>query len=228
VDHVFVDCGPVGLAGRGGHGHNDCLSFEAALDAVHLVTDCGAFVYTASFAERNRFRSTAFHNTPCVDGTEMNRLQPDLLWSLEYDARPVVRRFEAGPEEDLFCGAHAGYERLPAPVTPVRTIALDHRRHALTVTDAFEGSGRHRIEIPLHLAPGVTASEAGPGRLVLHSGRRVFGLDWEPAGSWGLTIGEGRVSRSYGVAVSTVRLAFSREGALEPGFTIRIAPLDHP
>jgi len=105
---------------------------------------------------------------------------------------------------------------------------LDHRRHALTVTDAFEGSGRHRIEIPLHLAPGVTASEAGAGRLVLRSGRRVFGLDWEPAGSWALTIGEGRVSPSYGVAVRTVRLAFSREGALLPGFTIRIAPLDHP
>ena len=163
ADHVFVDCGPVGLAGRGGHGHNDCLSFEAALDGVHLVTDCGAFVYTASFAERNRFRSTAFHNTPCVDGAEMNRLQPDLLWSLEYDARPVVRRFETGTETDIFCGAHAGYGRLPAPVTPVRTIVLDHRSHALTITDAFEGAGRHRIEIPLHLAPGVTASEEGAG-----------------------------------------------------------------
>ncbi|MGI9302868.1 MAG: heparinase II/III family protein, partial [Gammaproteobacteria bacterium] len=31
VDHVFIDCGPVGLGGRGGHGHNDCLSFEAIL-----------------------------------------------------------------------------------------------------------------------------------------------------------------------------------------------------
>jgi uncharacterized heparinase superfamily protein len=55
-DHVFVDCGPVGLAGRGGHGHNDCLSFEAVLDGVHLVTDCGAYVYTASPEWRNRFR----------------------------------------------------------------------------------------------------------------------------------------------------------------------------
>ena len=64
VDHVFVDCGRIGLADRGGHGHNDCLSFEAVLDGVHLVTDCGSFVYTRSFEERNRFRSTASHNTP--------------------------------------------------------------------------------------------------------------------------------------------------------------------
>ena len=153
LDHVFVDCGRIGLADRGGHGHNDCLSFEASLDGVHLVSDCGAFVYTRSFEERNRFRSTAYHNTPQVDGEEINRFKPGLLWDLEYDARPSVRRFETGAEADLFCGAHAGYERLPAPVTPVRTIVLDHRTHALTITDAFEGTGLHRIEIPLHLAP---------------------------------------------------------------------------
>ncbi len=138
----------------------------------------------ASFAERNRFRSTAYHNTPQVDGAEMNRLQPDLLWSLEYDARPVVRRFETSTEADVFCGAHAGYERLPAPVTPVRTIVLDHRSHALTITDAFEGAGRHRIEIPLHLAPGVDRVRGRRGSPGPAPGSRVFGLDWEPAGSW--------------------------------------------
>src|SRR5690606_33783364 len=47
-DHVFVDCGPVGLAGRGGPGHNDCLSFDAKLDGVQLDSDAGAFSYTAS------------------------------------------------------------------------------------------------------------------------------------------------------------------------------------
>ncbi len=35
VDHVFIDCGPLGLAGRGGHGHNDCLAFEAVLQELN-------------------------------------------------------------------------------------------------------------------------------------------------------------------------------------------------
>jgi uncharacterized heparinase superfamily protein len=224
VDHVFIDCGPVGLAGRGGHGHNDCLAFEAVLDGVHLVSDCGAFVYTASFAERNRFRSTASHNTPCVDGEEINRLRPDLLWTLRYDAKPQVRSFETGPETDTFCGAHAGYERLIPPVTPVRTIVLDHRAHRFLVRDAFEGSGRHRIEIPLHLAPGVAATEAAPGRVVLQVRGRRFSLEWHPTEAWSFTIGEGRVSPSYGVALPCVRLAWSREGSLEPGLDVHIAP----
>ena len=227
TDHVFVDCGRVGLADRGGHGHNDCLSFEAALDGVHLVTDCGSFVYTRSFAERNLFRSTAFHNTPKVDGQEQNRIDPQLLWQLRYDARPELRAFETGALRDLFRGSHAGYRKLASPVTTVREIVLEHASHALTVRDTFEGAGRHRVEVPLHLAPGVGASLLEPGRLELRAGARVFRLEWEASEDWALEIGRGRVSPSYGVAVDSVRLVFEREGELLP-LTVRIAPAHVP
>jgi len=224
ADHVFFDCGPVGLAGRGGHGHNDCLAFEAVLDGVHLVTDCGAFLYTASFAERNRFRSTAYHNTPRVDAQEINRIQPDRLWSLENDARPDVRVFEAGAERGRLIGAHTGYRRLVPPVTPVRTIELDHASHSLLIHDSFEGSGSHRIEVPLHLASGVAASVRSAGVVELRAGGRCFKLEWEPSRAWALEIGTGRVSPSYGVVRPIVRLLFSREGPLEPPLSVRIAP----
>jgi uncharacterized heparinase superfamily protein len=224
ADHVFVDCGPVGLAGRGGHGHNDCLAFEAVLDGVHLATDCGAFLYTASFAERNRFRSTAYHNTPRVDSQEINRMRPNQLWSLENDAKPEVRAFETGAERDRFIGAHAGYRRLVPPVTPVRTIELDHASHALLIHDSFEGSGSHRIEVPLHLAPGVAASVRSGGVVELRAQGRRFKLEWEPSEVWALEIGAGRVSPSYGVARPIVRLLFSRDGPLEPPLSVRIAP----
>src|SRR5262249_24015097 len=46
-DHVFVDCGPVGLAGRGGHGHNDALAFEAWLDGSSVIVDSGTYTYTS-------------------------------------------------------------------------------------------------------------------------------------------------------------------------------------
>jgi len=224
LDHVFIDCGPIGLAGRGGHGHNDCLSFEAVLMGVPLVSDCGAYVYTADFAERNRFRSTASHNTPVVDGQEMNGLRPELLWVLEYDARPELRRFETGEDADTFCGAHAGYGRLVSPVTPVRTIVLDHQNHRLLVRDAFEGEGVHRFEVPLHLAPGVEAREKGAGRLSLTAPGRRFRLGWEPVAEWSVEIGRGRVSPRYGVAVPVTRLVFRREGPPAPALSVRIEP----
>jgi len=88
--HVVVDCGPVGFGNRGGHGHNDILSFELFLNGFNVVTDCGAYLYTASREWRNRFRSTAFHNTVQVGDEELNRfLGPDALWQLHYDAVPV-------------------------------------------------------------------------------------------------------------------------------------------
>jgi len=223
VDHVFIDCGRVGLADRGGHGHNDCLSFEAALAGVHLVSDCGSFVYSASFDERHRFRSTAYHNTPRIDGAEMNRIDPKLMWDVSYDATPEVRSFETGAARDRFVGAHAGYARLTPPVTPVRTITLDHAAHTLLVQDSFEGSGRHRVEVPLHLAPRVTALVRSPGVLALEAEGHSFTLEWEPAQAWSLEIGAGRVSPSYGVAVPVVRLVFSRAGELRP-LTVRIKP----
>lgn len=224
VDHVFVDCGPVGLAGRGGHGHNDCLAFEAVLDGRHLVTDCGTFVYTASFAERNRFRSTASHNTPRVDGEEINRMQADHLWTLACDAKPEVRRFETGHERDVFCGSHAGYARLSTPVRPVRTIELHHAEHRLVVRDRFEGAGQHLFEVPFHLAPGVEAAVLAAGVVELRVAHRCFRLDWGPIDAWELEVNTGRVSPSYGVAQRILRLLFRREGPLEPGLDVSVSP----
>src|SRR5262249_33653523 len=46
--HVIVDCAEVGMRGRGGHGHNDILSFELWLDGINWITDCGAYLCTAA------------------------------------------------------------------------------------------------------------------------------------------------------------------------------------
>src|SRR4029079_8371887 len=117
--HVIVDCGDVGMRGRGGHGHNDILSFELFLNGFNVVTDCGAYLYTASREWRNLFRSTAFHNAVQVDDEEVNRfISPDALWQLQYDAHPVDVLLTRRPRVDLFCGSPHGAEPPPSPGTP--------------------------------------------------------------------------------------------------------------
>jgi hypothetical protein len=106
----------------------------------------------------------------------------------------------------------------------VRTIVLDHERHTLTIQDAFEGDGRHRITIPLHLAPGVAVRREGRGLLLLEAGNQRFTLSWNPSEAWSLEVGEGRVSPSYGVTLPAVRLAWSREGPLDQTLTVRLGP----
>ena len=226
-DHVFIDCGPLGLAGRGGHGHNDCLSFEAVLDGVHWITDCGAYVYTASYRDRNLFRSTAYHNTPRVDGEEINRfVHPDYLWLLQNDAIPTVKRWETGFERDVFQGSHGGYRRLPCPVTPERTITLGHETHRLLIQDRFEGEGEHTVEIPLHLAPGVAVEILSPDLLSLAREQRHLILQWSDPDDWELAVEPARVSSRYGVVAATRRIIWRRSGFLNKPLTVSLRPAD--
>lgn len=217
-DHVFVNCGPVGLAGRGGHGHNDCLSFEATLDGTKLVTDCGSYVYTASPEWRNRFRATAAHNTPQIDGAEQNRI-PRSLWLLENDALPQPLLVE----EFRFRGAHTGYLRLADPVRPVRTIALEPELHALLVHDEYETRALHDIAVPFHLVEGVDPVDRGDGSIDL--GR--FVMRWRSPEPWQRDIEDAWVSPSYGVKRPIRRVVCRRIGAVSP-LTVVIAPAGVP
>lgn len=222
-DHIFVDCGPLGLSGRGGHGHNDLLSFEAVLDGVHLVTDCGAYLYTADYKERNRFRSTAYHNTPSVDGAEINRfIRPDYLWFLHDDAAFEVEERSFGEETDRLCVSHNGYARLPSPVIIRRTFALNHSTHRLHIEDAFVGEGPHLVEVPLHLAEGVSAAISEHG-VELAAGNKGFALTWNHPREWQVRVEEARVSPTYGVVRPIQRISWTRRGELRP-LQITLAP----
>lgn len=209
-DHVFIDCAPVGLAGRGGHGHNDCLSFEATLDGVRLIVDPGSYVYTASFKERDRFRSTASHNTPIVDGVEINRsLGPRSIWSLGNDAQPILSEWRLGTDEESFCGGHAGYRRLTPPVEVRREIRLRHSRHRLEIVDHIAGLDGRTVEIPLHLAPGVEAHPTGPTELRLRIHEKIFQLTWSAEADWTFHQQSIWVSPSYGCRQPSIRLSWT-------------------
>jgi hypothetical protein len=223
-NHVFIDCGPVGLAGRGGHGHNDCLAFEAMLEGCLLVTDCGSYVYTASYADRNRFRSTGSHNTPQVDAEELNRFPGPLdIWSLRYDAVPSLREFTPGPASDRFVGTHRGYQRLPGSPQPQRTIVLDHDRSALVIQDEIRGVGSHGVEIPLHLGIGVTVEPGAPEVMTLRLGAAEFTLLWEGIG-WTCSVENARCSPSYGACHPIRRLVWRRSGMLPATLRMCLAP----
>jgi uncharacterized heparinase superfamily protein len=191
------------------------LSFEAVLDRVHLVTDCGAYLYTADYRERNLFRSTAFHNTPRIDEQEINRfVRPEYLWQLHDDAAPEVREVTLGPWADRLTVSHGGYRRLESPVTPVRTFELEHATHRLTISDEFDGVGDHTVEVPLHLAPGVEVQSSAPGRIILQSRERQFCITWHSELPWVVRTEQGRVSSTYGVAHASTVLIWQRTGPL--------------
>ena len=200
--HVVIDCGEVGFGGRGGHGHNDILSFELFFNGFNVVTDCGAYLYTASREWRNRFRSTAFHNTVHADGEELNRfIAPDALWQLRYDATPVNAALQHGDRVDRFTGGHRGYARLAPPISHTREITVDKERPRVLVHDRIGGEGRHELVWRFHLDPAVAVAIDGDDVRLSHEGARVWVMPDAGAAALSLTLEDGWVSPGYGVKV---------------------------
>jgi hypothetical protein len=201
--HVIIDCGEVGMHGRGGHGHSDITSLEVWLDGMNLVSDCGAYLYTSSREWRNRFRSTAFHNVVQVDGEELSRLvSPDHLWQLRDDARPRGVVWQWGDRADYFRGTHDGYGRLDPPVLVTREVLLDKKGPDILIRDSLEGAGARELRWRFHLDPAVTAEKDldidHDVRLIV-GGRDAWFQVVQPAAESSVTIDEGWVSPSFGV-----------------------------
>src|SRR5215831_11969762 len=110
-DYLLVSNGVVGTKGFGNHKHNDLLSFEYHHSGVPLVVDPGSYVYTSDFDARNRFRSTASHNTLEVDWREQNDLKPEWIFRLFETSHAEHLAFEELPDYVEYRGRHHGYER---------------------------------------------------------------------------------------------------------------------
>lgn len=222
--YLFVDAGPVGAGGTGGHGHNDCLAFEWHAHGRPLLTDSGSFVYTASPEWRHRFRSTELHNTIRVDGAEINRIPSPLsLWSLANDAKPLPARLTRTPDEETLEAGHTGYRRLSPPVTVFRKFTLAHRPERLRLEDRLEGAGVHAVEFFFHAAPGALADKRSDNRVEFRwpdSSRagieRVGGPDvhWEERSGWFSPSYGIRLERPVWVARAEVELPFTVEWEL--------------
>jgi hypothetical protein len=212
--HVVIDCGDVGMRGRGGHGHNDILGFELFMNGLNVITDCGAYLYTASRDWRNRFRSTAFHNVVQVDDEEVNRfVGPDALWQLENDARPAVVQWITDPNGAYFAGSHTGYQRLAPPVFVRREVLMDDARGRVVLRDSIDGDGSRRLTWRFHFDPAVTPELVDGGLRVRGGDREVWMTFADGAGRTARLEGAW-VSPAYGVREPSQVLVIERTAPL--------------
>ena len=193
--HVFIDADDIGTRGKGGHGHNDTLSFELWCDGSPLIVDSGTFAYTSDSHLRNQFRSTSAHNTIMVDGKELAEFAG--LWSVRSDrTNPRVLDFAKKVDRQIIEAEHYGYFRRPLGTIHRRRIELMVNPFGFVVTDVLSGSGSHDVESFLHFAPGVVL-ERGDPRSIVAKARNASYLISVSNGK--LKTEEGWSSPSYGV-----------------------------
>ncbi|MEW6201400.1 MAG: alginate lyase family protein, partial [bacterium] len=148
--YLLISCGLNGQNGNGGHAHNDKLSFELNMNGHDVIVDPGTYIYIPYPEWRNRFRSTRWHNTVCVDGEEQNRFIKRSLFCLEQDAHTRCLRWDTSGSEQIFTGEHDGYARLPSPVIHRRTIRWDKSKRTIFITDFLKTNSEHCYEISFH------------------------------------------------------------------------------
>jgi hypothetical protein len=157
--HAIMDVGPHGFL-NGGHAHADALSLTLAVDGQPFLIDPGTGAYTIDPGIRDRFRSTALHNTVVLDGRNQSVTRGPFHWNTRTDARLV--RWVTTESADYAQGEHDGY-------SPTR-----HRRTVLRigdlilVEDRVSGTGQVPLTLHWHIQPDWEVSQSGDTLAATH------------------------------------------------------------
>jgi hypothetical protein len=172
-DHLVLDAGRHGFL-NGGHAHADALAIVAGIGGVPLLVDPGTATYTMDPPARDRFRSTAMHNTLVVNGRPASSPRGPFHWERTTDAACSIARLGAGA--DYFEGRHHAY----APLVHVRAIVALHGL-AWFVVDHLVRVDASEADVSAdafwHLHPDWTlVSAPGPHVLLQHAEGRTHAL----------------------------------------------------
>lgn len=194
---LFIDAGPQG-AFAAGHGHADALSIQLVTAGRPVLVDPGTFCYVCP--ERDRFRSTAAHNTLQVDGRDQAQPHGPFGWT----GMPVttVDRWQSGDTFDLFAGHHTGYH----PVIHHRSV-FGLKSKFWLVRDLVTGPLHHQLEVNWHILDERDIAILPPAG---HKwSRSIERWDWSPV---------------YGKKEPAFVLRFSKETALPAEFAVLLVP----
>ena len=202
-DHLVIDGGPHGYM-NAGHAHADALSLTFTRRHKPLLIDTGTGCYTIDAAMRDRFRSSAYHNTVTLDDRSQSLPRGPFHWA--HVATTTVQRWHAGAHFDYFAGAHDGY----APVVHQRHVLMLHD-DLLIVLDTVDGDpGRHRAAVHWHLDPAWAVGVSG-ARALLSAGDESIDL-----------VTNGHLEQFVGDTRHELGWHSPAYGRVEPATTLRI------
>lgn len=198
--YMVVDAGSIGQDGRGGHAHNDALSFEFYVNGVSWIVDPGTYVYTMNYEARDLFRSTLYHNTPAVilpRSLEQNRSDPRVPFSLCSDAE-CYAKWEENDSYHLLSLRLTHYAG--ADMVLSREILVAKHDSLLIIRDRLLNDHKCGFSSNLHLVDlPVRKVEDHASRYLLGSDNKWLCVECVCPRSTHSSISHGWLSPSYGV-----------------------------
>lgn len=209
-----------GAIGDGGHGHYDVLSVEIAAQGRPLVVDPGRYTYSEHGENWRRwFKSTAAHNTVCVDGLDQTPYRCGKPKG-ETARGHLLERLSA-PGFDELCGVAVSPAYQVRHARRVFFVACEY----WLIVDQLSDDHAHRYDLRFHLAPeaweqtriesnGTNSVVRAPGLALVFDEARTPRLE------------DGWVAPVYGVKHPAPVVSVVAEGESESCFFTLVAPLD--
>lgn len=209
--HAILDAGRHGFL-NGGHAHADALSLVLSVGNRPLLIDPGTATYTTDQDLRDRFRSTAMHNSVVVDGRSQSVPAGPFHWKSRANAQADVWR--PGPELDYVEALHDGYLPLVHRRAVVRTHGGQGEPDDLwLVADHIVGTGHHRVDTYWHIDPAWTLRGASAAGVRLEHREGLWAAIASTAGQrrefHGDAEGLGWCAPVYGELVPSLTLGFT-------------------
>lgn len=150
-DYCFISCSTNGQNGIGGHAHNDKLGFELMLEGKDVIVDPGTYVYASYPKDRNKFRSTEYHNTVKFDGYEQNEISEKYMFSLPDRVKIKDADLKVTDDKIIFQGEIQYLDFIHK-----RMITLDKKSGGWQITDNIFSTKLLNPKLVFHLSPEVT------------------------------------------------------------------------
>ena len=167
---LFFDVGPVGIDYQPGHAHADTLAFEASYKGQRVFVDPGTFRYDND-PSRRYDRATCSHNTVAIDDTDSSEVWH--IFRVGRRACPLDVEFTEKPNGLIASASHDGYDHLAGQPRHRRSIEVEQDGH-LTITDHFEGQGKHLISGGMLIAPEWEVESTHQGWILKYNGRTLL------------------------------------------------------
>ncbi len=206
---IFFDVGPVGPDYQPGHAHADTLAVECSFRGRRLFVDPGTYAYDLD--DRRRYdRSTAAHNTVCIDGQDSSEVWH--IFRVGRRAYPLDAQVDFSGGGMRASASHDGYDHLPGRPRHLRRLEIS-KDGSLTVTDSITGRGDHLVQGGLLLSPEWTAIP-GAGGWLLQNGELSVRVTVRGPENLALSEECRPYHPDYGREVQTTRLCWRVQGSL--------------
>jgi hypothetical protein len=156
---AMMRAGSIGQKGKGGHAHNDQLSFLLTVKGEEFFGDPGTFWYTPSPLMRNIGRSVTMHSTMLIPGKEQHSWidgPGDLLFWMKPDQAKADGMFN----EKAWKGVHHAFGE-------------PHMRTLIFSEKSIKGHDHCEIEerkiLQFHCVPGIEVHQETSGTVQLKS-----------------------------------------------------------